>query len=40
MKAISLFFLCLLVHVSLIAQLDTTFFYGSLLAARSGKVVF
>lgn len=40
MRTISLFILCLVAQMPAIAQLDTTFFYGSLLAARSGQIIF
>lgn len=40
MKNISLFFLCLIAQVPVIAQLDTTLYNGSVLAARKGLVIF
>lgn len=40
MKNNSLFFLCLLAQVPVFAQLDTTFYNGSVLAARNGQIVF
>lgn len=39
MKTKSLFFLCLMAGMPVFAQLDTTFIYGSLLTAHSGKIV-
>jgi hypothetical protein len=40
MKNISLFFLCLMAQVPVIAQLESTLYNGSVLAARNGQIVF